>query len=43
MVLKRLKLHEITKICIWSGRTLFLRTCMQNYTIWQHCSKTPMR
>jgi len=33
MVLKRLKLHQITKTFRWSGTKFFLQTCMQNYTI----------
>ena len=33
MLLKRLKLHQITRIFRWSGTTFFLQTCMQNYTI----------
>jgi len=28
MVLKRLKLHQITRICLWSGATFFLQTWM---------------
>jgi len=38
MVLKRLKLHQITSIFRWCGTKFFLHTNMQNYTIWQHCS-----
>ena len=40
MVLKRLKLHQITSIFRWCGTKSFLHTSMQNFII---CSITPMR
>jgi len=33
MVLKRLKLHQITRIFRWCGTKFFLHTSMENYTI----------
>jgi len=42
MLLKRLKLHWITTITENNGTKFFLHTSMQNRTIWQHCSTTPV-
>ena len=41
MVLKRLKLHQMTWIFRWCGTKFTLHTSIQNFTIWQHCSTTP--
>jgi len=42
MLLTRFKSHWITTIFRWCGTKFFLRTSMQNYTIWQHYSIAPV-